>query len=246
MSGSSWMARAGARIETWPVAGMAAWMLAGATAFFCWSIPDMTVWLWLKGLGLPAGADARTAFIIIPALATGASTWAIFRGLDARAARRARIEDEGDDQEDWLTPPARRVKEPLIVKPEPVVVRPLILDAIADFPVDTAAPVEGPAAFPPTPCFPPPESDELLLDEMIDDEPEPARSGMNVPIAELMEKLAAEMGTLAPPALRPRDAEGHRPLPRHGNAPPAAAAVPDEDALRAAILDLQRLAARRG
>ncbi|XHR98762.1 hypothetical protein ACFB49_03550 [Sphingomonas sp. DBB INV C78] len=204
------MERAAARIEAWPVGPIASLMLGAATAFFCWAMPNNFV------NGLLPGAAAAPALLVGPALVVTISTWAGFRWLDARNAAANVIIDEGDDQEDWLTPAAHRPFVPIIVKPEPVV-RPLILDALADFPLRDPAPEATPVTRD--------EPNELLLDNVVVGDPGQVID--DSPLAALMERLAAEM---APPA---------------SAVVPARPNEPDDEMLRATIADLHRLAANR-
>ncbi|SNS75087.1 hypothetical protein SAMN06295912_11482 [Sphingomonas laterariae] len=221
------MERAAARMERWPVGPVAAVMLGGAMAFFCWAMPGPVVQAWSDLLAMPTGSPGRTVLIAAPALIATTLTWLVFRRID-KAAQPADLADEGDDHEDWLTPGAAQDFTTLVVRPDPVV-KPLILDAIVDFPPALAPEAET--------------DDELLLDHAA--EPESPPTFTEAPIAELMERLAAEM---APGGVVVVDATPVSPAERLSAPAPARARAdqPDDAALRATIADLQRMAAPRG
>lgn len=252
VSGSAWVDRASKWIDAWPVGPVAASMLGAATGFFCWAMPYSPV-------------IGRIAVIIAPALLAFVATLLAFRWIDARGARP--IADEGDGYEDWLTRSGRIHAAPVgpsMPRRERQAARPFIIDAndpaanggVRDdgWPVP---PVDRPAAsFHDAPdeasAIDPVvvgewrmlgEDDsagtELLLDAPLpSDDEDAADAGDDFPSAPeispeiameaVMERLAMRIDSPASPG----PASRRRPLS-------------DEEALRAALADLQRMAARR-
>lgn len=207
MNGSSWATRAAARIDTWPVGPIAGLMLGGATAFFCWAVQ--------VGLG---GAIAAT---LVPGVLVGALTWMIFRLIDARAAESGALRDEGDDQEDWLTAPSPYRHEP-IPAPEGRTVRPLTIDAIADY----RPPVTAHASLPAVVAE---QVDAELLLESVVAYPGKPMAAPAAPITVLMDRLAVRMTP-------PHPVAASQELPERA----------DDAELRAALAGLHRMAGQRG
>lgn len=216
MNGSGWATRAAARIDTWPVGPIAGLMLGGATGFFCWAMRF---------------AEAGPMAAVLPGVLMAGLTWAIFWLIDARARVGYAILDEGDEEEDWLTRPSRHGPEAIMVAREPVV-RPLTLDAIADY-------VPPRIVMPSADVDVREESEELLLDAIAARLDEPAV----VPVASitaLMDRLAAGMAAITPAA---DDAPGPTSTPVASLASRDRA---DDEELRAALAGLHRMAAGRG
>ena len=226
MNGSGWTTRAATRIDTWPVGPIAGLMLGGATAFFCWAMRF---------------AEAAPMAVIVPAVLAAGLTWAVFSVIEIRAAVDDAACDEGDEQEDWLTRPSQHRPDAIRGTQAPMV-RPLTLDAIADY-------VPPPSAMPAADDDAQDDGGELLLDAMADRFDQRAA----VPVASinaLMDRLAAGMAAITPAAEHAPVAARVRPPSPPAATPVALLASPDradgDDELRAALAGLHRMAARRG
>lgn len=249
MRETGWVERASRRIDAWPVGPVAALMLGAATGFFCWAMPY-------------SPAAGRVALIAGPALLAAALTLAIFRWIDVRAS--AAIVDEGDDEEDWLTRPTRRPEATAAAMAAArQAARPFIIDADADeeplperaggWPlplVDRPSPSAQPVIPGPVRMVREIEAgDGRVVEPAAADEPEllldrplpeagvapPVEERPVIPIEELMERLAAHIGRREAADVRPA-------LAMPANEP---SGLSDEEALRAALADLQRMAAKR-
>lgn len=186
--------------------------------------------------------------VIVPAVLAAGLTWAVFSVIEIRAAVDDAACDEGDEQEDWLTRPSQHRPDAIRGTQAPVV-RPLTLDAIADY-------VPPPSAMPAADDDAQDDGGELLLDAMADRFDQRAA----VPVASinaLMDRLAAGMAAITPAAEHaPVAARVRPPSPPSPSSPPAATPVAllaspdradgDDDELRAALAGLHRMAARRG
>lgn len=234
MNETTWVDRASRRLDAWPVGPLAALLLGAATGFFCWAMPY-------------SPAIGRIVLIVAPALLAFLATFAIFRWIDARD--RQAVIDEGDDQEDWLTLPARPRRTPAPAAeahPSRPGARPFIIEAIED---DEAGPalvseggwplplVDRSTPAPPAPAPSAPPADELLLDAPLrTEEDSPA-----LPIEDLMARLAQRIEGRTDAAVPLRPAPPSMPPPA---APVSPQPLSDAEALRAALADLHRMAHR--
>lgn len=217
MSETNWVDRASRRIDAWPVGPLAALLLGAATGFFCWAMPY-------------SPTIGRLMLVAAPALLAFTFTLATFRWIDARVVRA--VADEGDDQEDWLTRPAR----PRRAAEAAPAARPFIIDAIGGDGAGDAAARMAQRGWPlPLVDRAPPASGELLLDAPLPRaEAAPPGEPAALPIEDLMARLASRI-------------EGREAVAPVRSAPPTetAPATPplsDAEALRAALADLHRMA----
>lgn len=225
-------------------------MLGAATGFFCWAMPYSPV-------------IGRIVLIVAPALLAFLATLAAFRWIDGRAA--TTIPDEGDDHEDWLTRARRPQSAPAVpsaAQTESDQGRPVIIDATevhddgqapdvepspqardmsAETPFDASSiEADGWAFDGDGYGYVDDDDRELLLDAPLPHLSDPGISGLgerpDLSIEEMMERLALHIDGREPAKA------GARPLQRADQPRPR---MSDEDALRAALADLHRMAAVR-